>query len=168
MIILPANRRPAQVSAAGKRRAQPVKISETQEHRAIVAYLKRVGLGGHAYWWHNRNERHGDYQRMDAARMGVRSGLPDFGFVDGGQSGWCELKPRGWKARTARTGTYTAHELRQLDVHAALKRAGAWVEIVETLDEMLAVLAHHGVPLRTESRVSEAIRRGFAAAEAGA
>jgi hypothetical protein len=138
------------------------KISETAEHRAIVAYLKRIGLGGHAYWWHNRNERAGDYQRIQAARMGVQSGLPDFGFVDGGGAGFIEIKPRGWKARTNRTGTYTAHERRQLDVHTALKRAGAWVEICETLDEVLDVLVRQGVPLRTESLTTERIKAGFA------
>lgn len=139
------------------------KISETQEHQAIVAYLKRIGLGGNAFWFHCRNERPGDYQRIQAAQMGVRSGLPDFGFVDGRQSGWIEVKPRGWRDRTNRTGTYTAHERRQLDIHAALKRAGAWVEICETLEECLAALAQHGVPLRTESLTNERIKRGFAA-----
>jgi hypothetical protein len=44
-----------------------------------------------------------------------------------------------------------------------LKRAGAWVEVCESLDEMLDALVRHGVPLRTESLTTERIRRGFAA-----
>jgi hypothetical protein len=150
---------------ASRKPAAP-KVSETAEHRAIVAYLKRIGLGGNAYWFHTRNERPGDYQRINAARMGVRGGLPDLGFVDSGQSGWVEIKPRGWLTRTARTGTYTPHERRQLDVHAALKRAGAWVEVCETLEQMLDALKWHGVPLRTESLTTERIKAGFRAAMA--
>jgi hypothetical protein len=139
------------------------KVSETAEHRVIVAYLRRIGLGGTAFWFHTRNERPGHYQRIEAARMGVQSGLPDFGFVDAGESGWIEIKPRGWRDRTSRTGTYTPHERRQLEVHATLKRAGAWVEVCESLDEMLDALVRHGVPLRTESLTTERIKRGFAA-----
>lgn len=170
MLILPADRRLLKTGkpAASRRprAAKPAAITETQEHRTIVAYLRKVELGGTAYWFHPAGERHGDGQRIIAARMGVRGGLPDFGFVNDGRSGWCELKPRGWIARTARTGNYTAHEFRQLDTHSALRLAGAWVEICETLDDVLAALARNGVPLRTEAPVIEAMR-GAVSVKAG-
>lgn len=146
--------------------ARRPKVGETAEHLAIASYFRKVGLGGNAVWFHTRNERPGDYQRINAARMGVQSGLPDFGFVDGGRSGWVEIKPRGWRERTNRTGTYTPHEQRQLDMHTRLKRAGAWVEICETLDEVLEVLRRNGVPLRSESLSTELIKRGIASAVA--
>lgn len=143
---------------------KPPRITETQEHRAIAAYFRRVGLGGCALALHLRNERAGDWQRIEAHRMGVTAGCPDWCILDGGRALFFELKPRGWKARKAKTGNYTAHELRQLDMHKKLAHAGCVVEIVETLDEMLALLTHYCVPLRTESRVTEGIRRGLLAA----
>jgi hypothetical protein len=150
------------VTATARRKAPP--ISETAEHLTIANYLRKIGLGGHAVAFHIRGERAGHWQRLQAARMGSVAKLPDWCIVDGGRVGFCELKPRGWKARRAKSGAYTEHERRQLDMHARLQRAGAWVEIVETLDEMLNVLAMRGVPLRTESESAERIKRGFRAA----
>lgn len=139
------------------------KITETQEHLVIAAYFKKVGLGGNAIALHHRNERAGRMQRIIAARMGVVAKLPDWQIIDE-RSGFVELKERGWKARKARTGHYTPHELAQLEMHKRLRLAGAWVEIVETLEELLEVLAWHGVALRSESLTTERIRRGFAQA----
>lgn len=141
-------------------KARAAKITETQEHLAIAAYFKKVGLGGNAVAFHIRNERHGDRQRMLAARMGVVKGLPDWMVIDD-RPGFLEIKPRGWKARTTRTGNYTEHEQAQLEMHKRLRQAGAWVEICETLEEVLAALAAHGVPLRQESLSTERIKRGF-------
>jgi len=147
-----------------KRKPRMPKVSETQEHLLIASYFRKIGLGGCAMAFHLRGERHGHMQRITAKKMGVIAGLPDWMVVDSGRAGFIELKPRGFKARTAKTGTYTVHERRQLDVHAALKRAGAWVEICESLEEVIDVLRRHGVPLRSESLTSERIKRGFAAA----
>jgi hypothetical protein len=145
-----------------RRPARAPKISETQEHLAIASYFKKIGLGGHALAWHHRNERAGHMARIVAFKMGVKAKLPDWEFLDAGHSGFIELKPRGWKARTARTGNYTVHEQAQLKMHRLLRLAGAWVEICETLDEVLDVLHRHGVPLRSESLTTERIKRGFA------
>lgn len=145
-----------------QKRAAP-KISETAEHLVIAQYLKRTGLGGTAVMFHLRNERMGASQRGTAARMGVLSALPDWCVIDGGRAGFIELKQRGWKRRTERTGTYTPHERKQLAMHKRLRVAGAWVEICESLDEVLDTLVRYGVPLRTEALTIERMRRGFAA-----
>lgn len=148
--------------------ARAPKVSETAEHLTIAGYFRKIGLGGHAVVFHLRGERAGLRQGMLAKRMGVVAGLPDWMVLDGGKAGFIELKPRGFKTRTARTGTYTPHERRQLDVHAALRRAGAWVEICESLEEVLDTLRHYGVPLRSESLTTERIKAGFRAAMAEA
>jgi hypothetical protein len=141
-------------------RAAP-KVSETAEHLVIAHYLTKMGLGGTAIMFHLRNERHGHNQRAVAAKMGVLPSLPDWCVVDGGQVGFIELKTRGWRRRTAKTGTYTPHERRHLEMHKKLRVAGAWVEVCETLDEVLDALVRHGVPLRSDSLTAERIRRGF-------
>ena len=149
--------------AVRKRRpAKPRAPTETQEHKTVAAYFRKIGLGGNAVARHIRNERAGDWARIEAARMGVAAGVPDWLIVDGHQAGFIEMKPRGWRERTQRTGTYTRHELRQLEEHRTLKLAGAWVEICETLEEVLDALRRHGVPLRAESLTTERIKRGFA------
>jgi hypothetical protein len=104
----------------------------------------------------------GARQRATAAQMGVLSSLPDWCVIDGGRVGFIELKPRGWRTRTDKTGTFTLHECKQLSMHARLRLAGAWVEVCETLDEVLDVLVHHGVPLRNESETIERLKRSFA------
>jgi hypothetical protein len=148
-------------AARPRKRAMP-KISETAEHLVIAHYLQTRGLGGTAVMFHIRGERQGYNQRAVAAKMGVMSSLPDWQVIDNHRVGFIELKPRGWKKRTAKTGTFTAHELKQLSMQDRLRRAGAWVEICETLDEVLDVLVRHGVPLRNDSLTAERIRRGLA------
>jgi hypothetical protein len=143
-----------------RKRAAP-KITETAEHLTIAHYLQTRGLGGTAVMFHLRGERVGHNQRAVAAKMGVLSSLPDWCVVDGGRVGFIELKGRGWKKRTDKTGTFTPHERRQLEMHKKLRVAGAWVEVCETLDEVLDVLVRHGVPLRSDSITAERIKRGF-------
>lgn len=138
------------------------KISETAEHRTIASWVRKLGPGGTAVMFHLRGERHGYNQRAIAARMGVLSKLPDWCVIDGGRVGFIELKPRGWKTRTDRTGTFTPHEREQLKMHARLRRAGAWVELAETLDEVQCALVRYGVPLRNESETIECLKRVFA------
>jgi hypothetical protein len=153
----------------GSKKKRAPKVTETQEHLAIASYFRKTGLGGLALAIHVRNERGSDWERLQAARMGIMRGLPDWLILDAGRAGWIELKPRGFKERVARTGTYTPHERRQLETHAKLKLAGCWVDICETLGEVQETLRAHGVPLRTESITTERIRRGFLSgmAEAG-
>ena len=154
---------------ARKRVPKPPKISETAEHATIAAYFRKIGLGGNALAYHHRNERTGRMQRIIAARMGVLAKLPDWEILnDNGYAGFIELKQRGWKVRTNRTGNYNEHEQAQLAMHDRLRKAGYWVEICETLDEVLDVLRRHQVPLRTESLTTERIKAGFRAAMAEA
>jgi hypothetical protein len=113
--------------------------------------------------WHVRAERHGAYQRATAARMGVLGGMPDWQVLYNGKTGFIELKPRGWLERRRKRGSYTKHELAQLERHKELREAGAWVTICETLEEALAALQQMGVPLRSEPKSIERIRRGITA-----
>ena len=150
-----------------KRVAKLPKITETAEHLVIASYLRKVGLGGTAVMFHLRNERMGARQRATAARMGVLKSLPDWCVIDGGRVGFIELKTRGWKRRTEKTGTFSAHELAQAAMHKRLRVAGAWMETCETLDEVLDALVRHGVPLRTESLTVERLKAGFRSGMAG-
>jgi hypothetical protein len=126
--------------------------------------VRKTGPGGTAVMTHLRGERMGYNQRAIAARMGVLSKLPDWLVIDSGRVGFIELKPRGWTVRTNKTGTYTEHEREQIKMHARLRRAGAWVEICETLDEVQDTLVRYGVPLRNESETLERLKRVFAEA----
>ena len=136
------------------------KITETQEHAAIAAYFRMPGLGGNAVAFHIRNERAGDWQRINAFKMGMLPGVPDWCIIDGGRAGFIEMKERGWRNKKLvnRTAKLTAKEERQIEVHNRLKLAGAWVEICETLEEVQAALANHGVPLRHEAPIIAAMR----------
>jgi hypothetical protein len=137
------------------------KLTETQVHLQVAAYCKKVGFNHHALAIHLRNERASAGERMTATKFGVLSGLPDWCFIYAGHTGFIELKPAGFKARRAKTGKFTAHELRQIAVHDRLRLAGCWVEICESLDEVLARLKEHGVPVRTSSLTEERIVTGF-------
>lgn len=133
----------------GRIRRAP-RISETVEHKAVADFFK-IGLAGNAVAMHVRNERAGINQRVVASRMGILPGVPDWLVFDAKQAFGIELKPRGWKARKAKTGNYTPHELRQIETHRRLARAGVPVEICETLDEVIAALRYWGVALSISS-----------------
>lgn len=143
---------------------RPKPTTETQEHIAIARYLA-VALAGHAVAWHTRNEDGSAWGRIQAVRMGILGGNVDWFILDGGRLLGFEIKPRGWKARHAKSGKYTPHELRQIETHKRLRMAGAVVEIIETLDELRERLVHHCVPLR-EVGFRAAVERGLALAAA--
>ena len=145
-----------------KRIARP--ITETQEHLKIAGHIKKYGLADGAVMIHLRGERAGAMQRAIAGRMGVISGVPDWLVIGSGRVGFIELKERGWRHRRERFGNYTAHEWRQLRMHDDLRVAGAWVEICETLDEVIETLARHGVEVNTTSRANTLIEAGAARA----
>jgi hypothetical protein len=137
--------------------------TETQVHLQIADYVRRVGFGRGVVAIHIRGERAGASQRLTAWKMGAVSGVPDWLVIAYGTPIFIELKKLGWRAGKARNGTYNAHEQRQLAVHEQLRLAGATVEIAETLDEFLALLSRHHVPVRKvddESSATKAIRRG--------
>jgi hypothetical protein len=137
------------------------KITETAEHRTIAAYFRKIGLGAGALAIHIRNERGSAWERMIASQMGILAGIPDWLILHDGDAGFIELKPRGFKDKLLRGVGVTDHILRQIDTHARIRETGCWVEICETLEEMLEALRQHGVPLRTESISTERLRNGF-------
>jgi hypothetical protein len=137
------------------------KITETAEHRTIAVYLRKVGLGPGALAIHIRNERGSAWERMIASQMGVMSGIPDWLILHGGDAGFIELKPRGFKDKLSRGVGITAHVLKQLAAHDKLRDAGCWVEICETLEEVVDVLMRRGVPVRTASISAERIINGI-------
>ncbi len=137
------------------------KITETEEHLEIAKYFRATGLGGCATVFHIKNDQSTAWQRIRAKELGVMPGMPDWCIIDGGRAGFIELKTRGWRAKRERRGAYTLHELRQIETHNRLKRAGAWVAVCETLDEVKEALREHGVPLRQKSVIEEAMRAGF-------
>lgn len=144
-----------------KSRAARTKITETEEHRTIAAYFKKVGLGPGAKAIHIRNERGSASERITASQMGVLAGVPDWLIIYDGKAGFIELKPRGFKEKMERGVGITTHVLRQLSVHADIRNCNCWVSICESLDEVLDELYKHDVPLRSESVTDERIRRGM-------
>jgi hypothetical protein len=100
--------------------------------------------------------------------MGILPGCPDFVVVSNGRCGFIELKRPGFKRQKARTGKYTAHELRQHEAQRLLKLAGCWVETCESLNEFLGALRRHKVPLKEkaiEGPVITALREALTQAE---
>jgi hypothetical protein len=162
----------AAVAGPGRtRKAAPApapQLSETQVHLQVADYFRKVGLGGCAIAFHIRNERTGPWQKINAHRMGILPGVCDWIVLDVGQAGFIELKPSGWKASKRRSAKYTPHELRQGEAQALLRRAGCWVEVCESLDEVLATLRYHGVPLKedlAEPPLITALRQSMTEAE---
>lgn len=148
------------------RKAVNPPISETTEHLRIARHLRRHGLADDAVIFHLRGERAGFAQRINATRMGVVSGLPDWQVLHAGRVGFIELKPRGWLRRRARYGSYTTHEHQQHAMHDRLRNAGAWVEVCETLEEMIETLAAHGVKVNTVTLADVLIAAGAERANA--
>lgn len=69
--------------------------------------------------------------------QGVKAGVPDLIFVSKGQFYGLELKAGGNTLSVA-----------QRDVHDLLRKAGARVETVRTMNEALARLREFGIPLK--------------------
>jgi hypothetical protein len=174
--LLAAARAPQGVNGGGPGRSgknvpretsAPV-LTETEVHLQVADYMRKVGLGGCAIAFHIRNERPGPWQKIQAHRMGVLPGICDWCIIDGGRVGFIELKPAGFKDKKRRSNKYSTHEMRQGEAQALLRRAGCWVEICESLDEVLATLRYHGVPLRDdvkEQPLITALRQSMTAAE---
>jgi hypothetical protein len=100
--------------------------------------------------------------------MGILPGCPDWLIISRSRAGFIELKRPGFKRQKARTGKYSAHELRQHEAQRLLQLAGCWVEVCESLDEVLSALRKHKVPLRetkAEAPVITALRQAMTKAE---
>src|SRR3954452_18144496 len=155
-------------TGTGRTRKAAPAPTETQVHLQVADYFRTVGLGGCAIAFHIRNERTGPWQKINAHRMGILPGVCDWIVLDVGQAGFIELKPLGFKDSKRRNNKYTPHELRQGEAQALLRRAGCWVEVCESLDEVLATLRYHGVPLKedlAEPALITALRQSMSEAE---
>jgi hypothetical protein len=163
------------VSAAGgrggtlpPRPGRRPRITERDVHLQVADYFRKVGLGPGATALHVRNERTGTWQKIEAHRMGILPGCPDWLIISRSRAGFIELKRPGFKRTKARTGKYSAHELRQHEAQRLLQLAGCWVEVCESLEEVLAALRRHKVPLRdtkAEGPVITALRNALTQAE---
>lgn len=152
----------------GRARKVAPALTETQVHLQVASYFRKVGLGGCAIAFHIRNERSGPWQKIQSHRMGILPGVPDWCILDGGHAGFIELKSAGWKDGKRRSSKYSTHELRQGEAQAILRRAGCWVEICESLDEVKATLRYHGVPLKedlAEPALITALRKSMTKAQ---
>jgi hypothetical protein len=112
--------------------------------RQIVQYLDAT-LAGHAWFTHVPNG--GRRSPIEAAIMkglGVKPGVPDLLIIDGGRAHWLEVKRPDRKARTSDN---------QNDCHDALLLARCNVAVVQSLEEVEALLLQWGVPLRARLAV---------------
>jgi hypothetical protein len=131
--------------------------TETQVHRQVVDYLRKVGFSADVVWTHIRGERAGASQRIRAAQMGVTPKLPDFLFIYKGRVLFIELKKGGFSQKKS----FNEHEISQMIMHERLRANGACVEVCETREDVISFLIRSGFPLRIENITSERIRRGF-------
>lgn len=144
------------------RRPRTPKITETQEQKVVVAYIRKMGFEDPlTQWFHYRAERAGLWQALEAKRMGVNTKFPDFHFFRSSNRGWIEMKERGFKDKLARGVGIDEHVSKQLAKHEELRANGDWVEICETLEEVKDTLQRRGMPLRFESLTSARLRAGF-------
>src|SRR4051812_36874441 len=67
---------PSKIRVTTKPRAP--KITETQEHKTIASYFRKVGLGPGALAIHIRNESGSAWERMVSTQMGILKGVPDW------------------------------------------------------------------------------------------
>jgi hypothetical protein len=112
------------------RRAQP----EQQTHRAVVDLLRWCARSD---VWFAHLANGGARTAIEGAilkSMGVRPGAPDLLIVRAGQPLFLEIKAPGRKPSPA-----------QIECHAALRRAGAIVEVADNIDAAHAFLTRMGV-----------------------
>jgi len=117
-------------------------MTEAQIHRQIADFF-RVALGGSAFAFHP--PMGGKRPKGEAGKlkgMLAVAGLPDFGVIDSGKIMWIEVKAPKGRVSPA-----------QALCHQALRRAGAPVYVIRSLDEAIAALRQAGVPLRVAEAV---------------
>jgi hypothetical protein len=133
----------------------------------VADHFRKFGFIGDVVAFHIRGERVGAKQRILAAKMGVLPKMPDWMFLYPEGKGGIELKGPDFKKRRAKSGKFTSHELQQIAMHDRLRLTGCWVEICESLDEVIEVLALHGLHLRATPLTEERIIAGFTKAMEG-
>ncbi len=88
-------------------------------------------------------------------RLGLKRGWPDILVIHGGRIVGIELKRIGGilsRTRTVRTRSGALRVVEgQVDVFARLALAGMILEVCETVDDVLAALRKHDVPVRRVS-----------------
>ena len=123
-------------SSVGRRRAP-----EQALQRQIAQFLD-VALGGTAWYSAIPLGGGGRVRGAILRSMGTKEGTPDMVVLDAGRAIFLELKAPKGRVSPA-----------QEACHKALRRAGATVYVVRSLDEAIAVLFRAGVPLRVAEAV---------------
>lgn len=133
-------------------------ISEARLHEQVFAYLSWAlafgALAFHVPMGGSRDAR----EARNLKKLGSRAGIPDLVIISKGRAYFIELK--------AETGRLSAS---QKSMFPLIEFAGCPVGVCRSLEEVIAFLNTHMVPLRAESISTERIRRGVlgAMAEAG-
>ena len=129
-------------------KARPV--TEARLHRQIADYLRwalddtslffHIPMGGSRHFLEAKNLK----------KLGSRAGIPDIAILHGGCAFFTELKTEGGELSTS-----------QKYMIPLIEQAGCPVAVCRSLEDVIAFLHHHGVPLRFEPISAERIRRGF-------
>jgi hypothetical protein len=124
----------AHIKAGSGQMRRALRVSEQQDHMALVKHLEVRAKPG-VFWCHIPN---GEYRAKVTAAilsgMGVKRGVPDMMFISGGRTYFLELKREGGRKSDAQNA-----------VHAQLRRAGAIVDTAFGLDEALDALEGWGL-----------------------
>jgi hypothetical protein len=144
--VKPLSRRPAK--AAGM-----PSMSEDQLQAQVWDYLSWA-LADNAMAFAIPNG--GSRNRLEAIklkRLGTTAGVPDLEILHMGRALFVELKTE--RGSLSESQKFTIPRIEQ---------AGCPVGVCRSVDEVKAFLAEQHVPVRAESRTTEAIRRGLSAA----
>ena len=110
-------------------------------HRQIAVFLD-VALAGNATWTTIPLGGGGKLRGSILKGLGAKQGFPDVMVLDAGRAIFLELKAPKGRVSPA-----------QEACHRALRRAGAPVYIIRSLEEAIAALRQAGVPLRVAEAV---------------
>ena len=125
------------VLTEAKRR--PPKQSETQLHVQVANYL-RLALRSPDVWWTTIPAGGGGRIRgAQLKRKGYKKGTPDVLIIYRGMAHWIELKTFGGGL-----------SIDQLGQHGLLLRAGCYVAIRRTVDEVHQILCQWGLPVEAK------------------
>jgi hypothetical protein len=111
-------------------------VKEQTFHRQIADFLT-VALGGTATFSTLPLGGGGQLRGAILHGLGVKPGLPDIAVWDAGRTIFLELKAPSGRLSPV-----------QSECHTDLRRARCPVAVVRSLDEVIAFLKAHGVPLR--------------------
>ena len=125
--------RPPQPGAAASRKMLNSSIDENTLHLSLVEHIRRRARP-QVFWTHiPSGERRPPGVGGKLKGMGLKAGIPDFMFIDGGPPRFLELKRVDGRLRSD-----------QVDTIEQLRAAGAVVDIAYGLDEALRILTEWG------------------------